>query len=215
MIETLVKKQQRASKIYTLLVSAYPDGGKCFLNYSFPHELLVASILLKNCSYKLVNVVSKYLFNKYHSAKDFAYCNNDSLIEDISNINNHNEKAENIKQACLDIVQKHNSVVPHSYDDLVVLPGVDHTTGKLLISEIYNIPTVVIETHMFRIMRLLGFTRSDDIMNIEKDIVKVFNENIWLRLTYLVVDHGKSVCHKIKPKCERCILNRLCPSSTF
>jgi len=215
LIETLVKKQQRASKIYTLLVSTYPDGGKCFLKYSASHELLVASILSKNCSYKLVNAISKNLFNKYHSAKDFAYCNIDSLREDIGNINNHNEKADNIKRACLDVVEKHNGVVPDSYDDLVLLPGVEHTTGKLLTSEIYNIPTLVIETHMSRIMRLLGFTRSYNIMNIEKDIVKVFKENIWLKLTYLVIGHGRSVCHKIKPKCEICILNRLCPSSSF
>ena len=215
MIETLDKKQQRASKIYTLLDSTYPSGSKCFLYYRAPHELLVASILSKNCSYKLVNAVSKNLFNKYHSANDFAYCNIESLREDISNINNHNEKADNINRACLDIVQKHNGVLPYSYDDLVLLPGVEHRTGKLLTSEIYNIPTVVIDTHMSRIMRLLGFTRSNDIKNIEKDIVKVFKENIWLKLTYLVIEHGRSVCNKKKPKCELCILNRLCPSSSF
>jgi len=215
LIETLVKKQQRASEIYTLLDIAYPTGGKCFLNYSASHELLVASILSKNCSYKLVNAITKNLFNKYHSAKDFAYCNINSLIEDISNINNYNQKADNIKRACLDVVERYNGVVPHSYDDLVLLPGVDHKTGKLLTSEIYNIPTLVIDTHMSRIMRLLGFTRSDDIMNIEKDIIKVFKENVWLKLSYLVIGHGKSVCHKVKPKCEICILNRLCPSSFF
>ena len=215
MIETLVKKQQRASEIYTLLESTYPTWGKCFLNYSSSHELLVASILSKNCSYKLVNAISKNLFKKYHSARDFAYCNIDSLRDDIINIDNHDEKSDNIKKACLGIVEKHNGVVPHSYDDLVLLPGVDHTTAKLLTSEIYNIPTVVIDAHMSRIMRLLGFTRSDDIMNIEKDIIKVFKENIWLKLTYLVIGHGKSVCHNVKPKCEICILNRLCPSSSF
>lgn len=215
MIEPLVKKQQRASKIYTLLDNTYPTGGKCFLYYSTPHELLVASILSKNSSYKLVNAISKNLFNKYHSAKDFAYCNIDSLIEDIRNINNHNEKADNIKRACLDVVEKHNGVVPYSYDDLVVLAGVEHTIGKLLTSEIYNIPAMVIDANMSRIMRLLGFTRSDNIMNIEKDIMRVFKENIWLKLTYLVIGHGRSVCHKIKPKCEVCILNRLCPSSSF
>ena len=215
MIETLVKKQNRAAKIYTLLDSTYPDGGKCFLNYSAPHELLIASILSKNCSHKHVNVVSKNLFNKYHSAKDFAYCNIDSLKEDIRNINNHNEKADNIKRACLDVVERYNGVLPHSYDDLVLLPGVEDTTGKLLTGEIYNIPTVVIDTHMSRIMRLLGFTRSNDIINIENDIEIFFKENTWLKLTYLVIEHGISVCHNIKPNCEACALNRLCPSSSF
>jgi len=215
LIETLVKKQNRAAKIYTLLDSTYPDGGKCFLNYSAPHELLIASILSKNCSHKHVNVISKNLFNKYHSAQDFAYCNIESLIEDISSINSHDEKAKSIKLACLELMEKHNGVVPHSYDDLVVLPGVDYTTGKLLISEIYNIPTVVIETHMLRIMRLLGFTRSDDVLKTEKDIVKIFKESLWLKLTYLIISHGKSICNKIKPKCKKCILNRLCPSSSF
>ena len=215
MIEPLVKKQQRASKIYTLLDNTYPTGGKCFLYYSTPHELLVASILSKNSPYKLVNATSKNLFNKYHSAKDFAYCNIDSLKEDIRNINNHNEKADNIKRACLDVVEKHNGVVPCSYDDLVVLAGVEHRTAKLLTSEIYNIPAMVIDANMSRVMRRLGFTRSDNIMNLEKDIMRVFKENIWLKLTYLVIGHGRSVCHKIKPKCEGCILNKLCPSYSF
>tara|TARA_Y100001970_G_C14184137_1_gene831527 strand:+ start:1166 stop:1813 length:648 start_codon:yes stop_codon:yes gene_type:complete len=215
LIETLAKKKQRASKIYNLLVSTYPAGNKCYLYYSAPHELLVASILSKNCPYELVNTVSKNLFNKYHSAKDFAYCNLESLMEDINSINNNTIKADNIKHACLNVVEKHNSVVPHNYDDLVALPGVDYITGKLLISEIYNIPNVVIDTHMSRIMILLGFTRNDNTINIENDIIKIFNKNIWKKLTYLVIEHGRSVCHSIQPNCKVCILNRLCPSSSF
>ena len=155
MIETLVRKKQRASKIFSLLKRKYPYS-KYHLYYTSPHELLVANILSYDCTRERVNTVAKKLFNKYHSPIDFAYCNLDSLAEDIRSTGNQNNKAKKIKKACLIIVEKYSGVVPCSIDDLLGLPGVEKETAKCIMGEIYNVPTIVIDSQLARIMKLLG-----------------------------------------------------------
>lgn len=212
MIEPLVRKKQRASKIYSLLKRIYPYS-KYYLYYTSPHELLVANLLSDHCTRERVNIVSKKLFNKYDSLIDFAYCNIDSLVEDIHSTGNQNEKAEKIKQACLIIVEQYSGVVPCSIDDLLNLPGVGKQIAKCIMSEIYNIPTIVIDTRMVRIMKLLGLTRSNDPKKIESDIMGAFEKKVWLKLSHLINDHGRAVCVERRPHCRACVINQLCPSS--
>ena len=212
MIETLVRKKQRASKSYSLLKSAYPNA-QSPLYYTAPHELLVANLLLDYCTRERVNSVTKKLFNKYHSPIDFAYCNLDSLAEDIHSTGNQNEKANKIKQACLIIVEQYSGVVPSSIDDLLGLPGVGKETAKCIMGEIYNIPTIVIDSQMVRIMKLLGLTRNNDSKKIELEIMNTFEKKVLLKLSHLINDHGRTVCVDRKPHCEACVINKLCPSS--
>ncbi len=212
MIETLVRKKQRASRIYSLLKRTYPYS-KYYLYYTSPHELLVANILSDHCTRERVNTVTKKLFNKYHSPIDFAYCNLDSLVEDIHSTGNQNEKAKKIKQACLIIVEQYSGVVPCSIDDLLGLPGVGKETAKCIMGEIYNIPTIMIDTHMVRIMKLLGLTRGNNLRIIESEVMDTFEKKDWVKLSHLINDHGGAVCTKRKPHCKACVINKLCPSS--
>ena len=212
MIEALVKKRDRASKIYSLLKEEYPNS-KCSLHYTTPHELLVATILSAQCTDDRVNMVTKHLYKKYHSPKDFAYCNLDSLSEDIHSCVYHNQKAKNIQGASLIIVEEHKCVVPSSLDELVALPGVGRKTANCVLGEIYNVPSMVIDTHMVRIMNLLGFTRNKDPKKIELEIMKLFEEKIWVKLTHMIIDHGRAICIARRPQCGACVLSKLCPSS--
>ena len=212
MIETLAKKRDRASKIYSLLKKEHPNS-KCSLHYTTPHELLVATILSAQCTDDRVNMVTKHLFKKYHSPKDFAYCNLESLSEDIHSCGYHNQKAKNIQGASLIIVEEHKCVVPSSLDELVALPGVGRKTANCVLGEIYNIPSMVIDTHMVRIMNLLGFTRNKDPKKIELEIMKLFEEKIWVKLTHMIIDHGRAICIARRPQCGACVLSKLCPSS--
>ena len=212
MIETLAKKRDRASKIYSLLKKEYPNS-KCSLHYTTPHELLVATILSAQCTDDRVNMVTKHLFKKYHSPKDFAYCNLESLSEDIHSCGYYNQKAKNIQGASLIIVEEHKCVVPSSLDELVALPGVGRKTANCVLGEIYNVPSMVIDTHMVRIMNLLGFTRNKDPKKIELEIMKLFEEKIWVKLTHLIIDHGRAICIARRPQCGACVLSKLCPSS--
>ena len=213
MIETLSIKKIRASNIYALLKGAYQNV-TFPLNYYQPYELLIANILLDQCTYNQVNTVTKKLYKKYQSIIDFAYCNLESLEVDIAKIKDHKQKARYIKQACSIIIDDYNSVLPVSHDDLIKLPGIDMDSANMMLSEIYNIPFVILYNHITRIVKLLEFTRSDDLGKIRADIAEIFEQKIWAKVTYLIAKHGEQICIEIKPKCEKCILNKLCPSSS-
>ena len=213
MIETLAVKKRRASNIYALLKSTYPNS-RSPLDYYQPHELLIASILLEHSSYQQVNTVTKTLYKKYQSIIDFAYCNLESLESDIGKIENYKKKAENIKQSCSIIIDDHKRVLPVSHNDLKKLPGITIDSANMILSEIYNIPSVIVDNQVKRVVRLLEFTRSDDLEKIRADIAEIFDGKIWARVNYLISKHGEQICIEIGPKCEMCILNKLCPSSS-
>ena len=213
MIETLVAKKRRASNIYALLKSKYPNS-RSPLNYHKAYELLIANILLEDSNYDQVNTVTKELYKKYQSIIDFAYCNVESLENDLGIMAGQKQKAQNIIQACLIIIDGYKSVLPTSLDSLIKLPGIEADSANMILSEIYNIPFVVLDSHIIRIIKLLEFTRSDELVKIRDDIAEIFDEKIWPKVTYLISDHSKQTCIEIGPKCEYCIINELCPSSS-
>ena len=213
MIETLAVKKRRASDIYALLKSRYPNP-RSPLNYYQPHELLIANILLEDSSYNQVNKVTKKLYKKYQSIIDFAYCNLQSLEGDIDRVKNYKQKAQYIKQACSIIIDDYKSVLPVSHDGLIKLPGIYIDSANMMLSEIYNIPSVILNDYIIRIVKLLKLTRNDDLIKIRADIAEIFEEKIWAKVTYLISKHGEQICIETGPKCEKCILNELCPSSS-
>ena len=213
MIETLAVKKRRASNIYALLKNTYPNPPSP-LNYYQPHELLIANILLEHSSYDQVNMVTNVLYKKYQSIIDFAYCNLESLEDDINRIEDHKQKAQNIKQACSIIIDDYKSVLPVSHVELLKLPGIETDSANMILSEIYKIPFVILDNHIIRIIKLLEFSRNDDLVKMRADIAEIFEEKIWAKVTYLIAKHGEQICIEIKPKCEKCILNKLCPSSS-
>ena len=111
------------------------------------------------------------------------------------------------------IVEQYSGVVPSSIDDLLGLPGVGKETAKCIMGEIYNIPTIMIDTHMVRIMKLLGLTRGNNLKIIESEVMDTFEKKVWLKLSHLINHHGRAVCTERKPHCKACVINKLCPSS--
>ena len=212
MRETISEKTARAEKIVGVLKENYPDS-KCSLNYSSPHELLIATILSAQCTDHRVNQVTNDLFKKYSSLSEFAYCDVSLLAKDIHSCGYHNQKARNIQSASLMIVEHHNGKVPNNLEELVKLPGVGRKTANCVLGEIFNIPSMVIDTHMIRIMNLLKFVNSRDPKNIEFDLMKLFNDNEWVSLTHMIIDHGRAVCIARRPNCNECVLAPYCPSA--
>ena len=212
MRETKAEKTARAEKIVEVLKENYPDS-KCSLNYSSPHELLIATILSAQCTDHRVNQVTHNLFKKYLSPSDFAYCDVKLLAKDIHSCGYHNQKARNIKSASLMIVENYNGNIPNNLDDLVNLPGVGRKTANCVLGEIYNIPSMVIDTHMIRIMNLLKFVNSRDPKKIEFSLMKLFNDNEWVSLTHMIIDHGREVCVARRPNCNKCVIAQYCPSA--
>ena len=212
MRESKAKKRALAAEIVSRLKVEYPDS-KCSLNYKSAHELLVATILSAQCTDHRVNIVTKDLFKKYTKPEDFAYCNLGELSKDIHSCGYHNQKSKSIQGASLKIVEEHDRNVPDTLEELIKLPGVGRKTANCVLGEIYNVPSMVIDTHMVRIMGLLGFTKTKDAKKIELGIMDIFEEKDWVNLTHMVIDHGRAVCIARRPQCSECILVDLCPSS--
>jgi len=213
MRESNNEKLKRVKKITKLLYQAYPES-KCSLNYKNAHELLVATILSAQCTDHRVNIVTGNLFKKYESLEDFAYCDITALSMDIHSCGYHNQKAKSIQGSSLMILEEFNGKVPHSMEDLIRLPGVGRKTANCILGEIYGIPSMVIDTHMIRIMNLLGLIKGKDAKKIEFNLMLIFNKDDWVKLTHMIIDHGRAVCIARRPKCNDCVLKALCPSIT-
>ena len=213
MRESKARKIQRAAEIVKQLKKTYPNA-KCSLNYSSPHELLIATILSAQCTDHRVNQVTKTIFRKYQSQKEFAYADINELAKEIYSCGYHNQKAKSIQGSSLEIVEEYNGIVPDNMEDLVKLPGVGRKTANCVLSEIYGIPSMVIDTHMVRTMNLLGFTHSKDAKKIEIEIMEIFDKNDWIKLTHMIIDHGRAVCIARRPQCSMCSISNYCPSVT-
>ncbi len=214
MRESKANKIERAKGVYQSLFAEYPDA-KCSLHYKSPHELLVATILSAQCTDHRVNQVTPGLFEKYTSPKDFAYCNVLQLSKDVHSCGYHNQKSKSIQGASLKIVEEYGGQVPNNLDELVSLPGVGRKTANCVLGEIYNVPSMVIDTHMVRIMNLLKFTYTKDAKKIEFELMALFEYKNWVKLTHLIIDHGRAVCIARRPKCGACVINELCPSAVI
>ena len=184
------------------------------LVYNSTHELLVATILSAQCTDNRVNTVTEILFQKYKSPDDFAYCNVNELSKDIHSCGYHNQKAKNIQSASLTIIEEYEGKVPNNIEQLIRLPGVGRKTANCVLGEIYNVPSMVVDTHMIRIMNLLNFTKGKDAKKIEFDLMELFEEKDWVKLTHMIIDHGRAVCIARRPQCNKCIISRFCPSFT-
>jgi endonuclease-3 len=210
-IESKKKKRERALRVVKKLYEGYPDS-RCSLNYSSTHELLVATILSAQCTDHRVNITTKGLFNKYRSPQDFAYCDLKELSKDIHSCGYHNQKSKNIQGASLRIIEDHDGEVPDNLEELVKLPGVGRKTANCVLGEVYKVPSMVIDTHMVRIMGLLGFVKTIDAKKIEFELMDLFEKDNWVKLTHMIIDHGRAVCIARRPKCMECLLSNLCPS---
>ncbi len=211
MRESQTKKKGRAALIVQALYEAYPNA-KCSLHYNTPHELLIATILSAQCTDHRVNQVTSSLFKKYSILEDFAYCDVTELAKDIHSCGYHNQKARSIQGASLQIVEENGGQVPDKMEALIKLPGVGRKTANCVLGEIYNVPSMVVDTHMVRIMNLLKFTATKDAKKIEFDLMKLFDEKDWVKLTHMVIDHGRAVCIARRPQCQDCVIAHFCPS---
>ena len=211
MIKNKAVIKARAEEVVCLLKKEYPDS-KCSLNYSNPHELLVATILSAQCTDHRVNQVLPGLFKKYYSIEAFAFANLKELSKDIYSCGYHNQNAKSIQGSSLAILNDHGGKVPRTIEELVKLPGVGRKTANCVLGECFRVPSMVIDTHMIRIMNLLEFSTSKDPKKIELELVEIFNKRDWVKLTHMVIDHGRAVCIARRPQCNQCVLQEVCPA---
>ena len=211
--EIYLDSKTRVLRVVELLEKEHPDA-KIALHYTNPLELLVATILSAQCTDERVKMVTKKLFKKYPKAEDYANADLKALEQDIRSTGFYRNKAKNIKKCCQLLVEKYNSQVPRKMEELLELPGVARKTANIVLSNAYSvIAGIAVDTHVRRLAQRLGLTENDDPAKIEADLINIVPRDKWMRITDLLIFHGRRICVARKPKCDACVLNKICPSA--
>lgn len=176
---------------------------RCELNYDKDYELLIATVLAAQSTDKRVNSVTKVLFSKYDIFKL-----KDALVTDIENIirpvGTYKRKAIYIIEIAKRLVNDYNGVVPNNREYLENLPGVGRKTCNVVLSNIYNVPAIAVDTHVARVSKRLELTKSDNVLEIEKDLMNFFPKDKWSRVHHQLVLFGRYICKSVKPDCLKC-----------
>jgi endonuclease-3 len=204
-------EKERAAEVLRRLKAAYPNA-RYYLNFRTPLELLVATILSAQARDERVNAVTAKLFEKYKTAEDYANAPPEQLEADIRPINFYRNKAKAIQGACRILVEKHDGRVPDTMEELVKLPGIGRKTANAILTNAFGkVEGIVVDTHVVRVSRRLGFTREKDPDKIERDLMALFPKGEWRRIPWLMKEHGRAVCTPKSPRCVECVVRDLCP----
>ena len=204
---------KRVSEILRRLDEHYEKEVKCYLVHENAWQLLFATILSAQCTDDRVNIVTKDLFKKYPDVGSFAEADIGELEKDIHSVGFYKNKAKNIKACATRLIRDYGGEVPSDIDELVKLEGVGRKTANVIRGNIFNEPSIVVDTHVKRISGKLGFTDNEDPVKIEYDLMDVLPEEHWIRYNIQIITHGRKVCVARRPKCSECFLNDLCKSS--
>lgn len=211
--ETKAERKERIEKVLHALDREYGTEYICYLNHETPWQLLIAVILSAQCTDARVNLVTVDLFQKYKSPKDLAEAELKELEKDIHSLGFYHMKAKNIISCCQDLINRFGGNVPDTMEELLSLAGVGRKTANVILGNIYDQPSIVVDTHVKRISIKLGFAKSEDPEKIEYELMKVLPKEHWILWNIQIITLGRSICVARKPKCGECFLRELCPSA--
>ena len=211
--ESLKSRKKRISEIISILKLEYPNS-KCSLVYESPFQLLVATILSAQCTDERVNKVTGKIFPIYPDAHSISKLTVKKIGQLIYSTGFYNNKAKNIKTMSDIVAKDYNGEIPDNIELLTQLPGVGRKTANVVLGNVFDVPSLVVDTHVTRITNLLKFVKSRNAVIIEKDLNKIVESKDWSIFAHLLIDHGRKVCIANRPQCSLCSLNNLCPSSS-
>lgn len=206
-------ESKRALKIILQLQKVYGKMQPA-LDFSSPFELLIATILSAQCTDARVNIVTKSLFKKYKSPKDFVDAENENLEKDIFSTGFYRQKAKSIKGCCSQLIENHSGKVPDDFDQLTKLPGVGRKTASVVAGNAFGIPAIAVDTHVIRLSNLLGLVDSKNPEKIETKLKSLLPKEYWTQTSHLLATHGRNICIARRPKCIECSIAELCPGKT-
>lgn len=201
----------KTKEILKRLDDAYGTELPLFLHYEKPWQLLFSTILSAQCTDRRVNEVTKELYQKYGTLRNFAEADITELENDIRSTGFYHNKAKNIKATARRLLDVYGGKVPESLDDLLTLPGVGRKTANLIRGHIYHDPAIVVDTHVGRLSRRLGLTEEKDPKKVEYDLMRELPEDHWIIINTQLITLGRTICTSQRPKCQECFLRDLCP----
>lgn len=205
-------KKKRVKKILSVFRDLYPSP-KCHLNFTSPFELLIGCILSAQCTDKRVNQVTRELFKKYRSARDYARADPRELENDIRTTGFFRNKAKSIISCTKTLDERYSGEVPPVMEKLTELDGVGRKTANVVLGNAFGKPAIIVDTHVRRLARRLGLSTQKDPDRIEFDLRDLVPRDRWTYFSLALGDHGRAICKARKPQCGECKINHLCPSA--
>lgn len=202
--------KKRTIEILNIIDDMYGTDMRCYLNHENAWQLLIATILSAQCTDARVNIVTDSLFKKYTSIKDFADASLSELENDIKPTGFYHNKAKNIIECCKKLHYEFNDEVPSSIEELTSLSGVGRKTANVIRGNIFNEPSIVVDTHVKRISNRLALTKESDPVKIEFDLMRELPKDHWILFNIQIITFGREICSARSPKCEQCRLQKYC-----
>lgn len=208
------KEKERIAEILRRLDREYTTEYRCYLNHENAWQLLIATILSAQCTDARVNIVTGPLFAHYPTPQALAEAGLAEVEEEIKSTGFYHNKAKNIIACSREIAERYGGEVPSDLELLTKLPGVGRKTANVIRGNIFNEPSVVVDTHVKRISKKLGLTKEDDPEKIEQDLMRVLPKDHWILFNIQIITHGRGLCPARNPRCHECFLADLCKAKT-
>ncbi len=206
-----VTKALRAEQL-RVLEEVYGDR-KTALNYNSPFELLVAVVLSAQCTDERVNIITGRLFPRLNTPAKMAALTQEEMEEEIRDCGLYRNKAKFLLEICHILLTKYGGEVPQTFAELITLPGVGRKTANVLVSVLYDVPAIAVDTHVFRVSNRLGLAKSDNVEGTERQLQRNIPKEKWSRAHHWLIWHGRTICKARNPQCGDCPLAQLCPSA--
>jgi len=207
-----LSENKRVEAILNALDEQYGTEKICYLNHRYPWQLLIAVILSAQCTDERVNIVTGPLFERYQSVEALSKADQKELEGYIHSAGFYKNKARNIIACCQKLMSDYGGEIPSTIEELTSLAGVGRKTANVILGNIYDLPSIVVDTHVKRISNKLGFSKESDPVKIEYDLMRVLPRDHWILYNIQIITLGRQICVARRPKCGQCFLKEYCPS---
>lgn len=204
-----ISRSKLAGQTWNALKEAFPDSA-CSLDFDLPERLAIRGILSAQCTDKRVNLTANELFEKYPDMSAITNASAEEIAAVIKPCGLTASKTASVKDFAYRMVGDWGGVIPNDVDELMKVRGIGRKIANLIVGEIYGTPAIVVDTHCKRVMKRIGITDSEDPARVEKDMMKVFEEDKWIAIGHLSVDLGRTYCKSQSPDCQACPLSGFC-----
>lgn len=207
-----VTKALRSAQL-NVLEKVYGDRNTA-LHYTTPFELLVAVVLSAQCTDERVNIITSRIFPRLNTPAKMAQLTQAQLEAEIHDCGLYRSKAKHLLETCRILLDEYGGEVPHTFEELVSFPGVGRKTANVLVSVLFGVPAIAVDTHVFRVSNRLGLARATTVDETERQLQRNIPKEKWAQAHHWLIWHGRLVCKARKPLCASCPLAEMCPSAT-
>ncbi|MGL4977289.1 MAG: endonuclease III [Cetobacterium sp.] len=205
-----MRKKERALKVIEIFKKKFGNP-ECALNYETPFELLIAVILSAQCTDVRVNIVTEKMYKKVNTPEQFASIPQEEIEELIKSTGFYRNKAKNIKLCSQQLLERYGGRIPQKMEELIELAGVGRKTANVVRGEIWRLADgITVDTHVRRLTNLIGLVKEEDVIKIEKELMKIIPKDYWIDFSHYLILQGRDKCIARRPKCLECEIKSCC-----